>query len=314
MALPGYRSMRPSQGQNDRAPGGAHDRHGPQQGRCRRLDAGTGRALNHSFQSPTRPASHRARRRLLRVPSVSTARIDLRSIPATPRCPGASRRCMRSTDVIPKLPMSPCSAQWPTHRHHPPRQHDPASGPWTPTVHSLLRHLGRSASPARPGSWATATTTEAEILTIEGQIAHRVPTPTRASSRSDSCYGLCTTPRPASSRRLERCVALGLRSDAPDAVISHGDVGPWHVIQRQDRPVGFIDWSLAGPTDRLEEVAASGWWNAQLGFGDDLDQDNGPPRSCCPSWEAAALVPGWLWPSTAERPRLVTPDGRVRGP
>ena len=28
-----------------------------------------------------------------------------------------------------------------------------------------------------------------------------------------------------------------------------------------------------------EELAASGWWNAQLGFGDDLDEDGTGPES-----------------------------------
>jgi hypothetical protein len=46
-----------------------------------------------------------------------------------------------------------------------------------------------------------------------------------------------------------------LRSRAPDAVISHCNVGPWHVIMRAGRPVGFIDWSLAGLPDAVTRGA-----------------------------------------------------------
>jgi hypothetical protein len=42
------------------------------------------------------------------------------------------------------------------------------------------------------------------------------------------------------------------------------------------RAVGLVDWSLAGPTDRLDEVAVTGWWTAQL-HDDDIAAANGLP-------------------------------------
>ena len=53
-------------------------------------------------------------------------------------------------------------------------------------------------------------------------------------------------------------------SGAAGTVISHGDAGPWNLVARDGRPVAFIDWDTAGPADRLDEVAATAWWNAQL--------------------------------------------------
>jgi len=173
------------------------------------------------------------------------------------------------------------------------------AGPWTPTVHSLLRHLEQVGFPGSPRVVGDGYDDQGrEILTyIEGQIAHPRPYTDEGIFQVGQ---LLRALHDATANFQPPPGALwqpwSLRSSAPDAVISHGDVGPWHVIQRQDRPVGFIDWSLAGPTDRLEELAASGWWNAQLGFGDDLDQDNGPPGlppvvggSCACSWMAMAF-------------------------
>jgi hypothetical protein len=95
-----------------------------------------------------------------------------------------------------------------------------------------------------------------------------------------------------------------LRSGAPDAVISHCDVGPWHVIVRAGRPVGFIDWSLAGPTDRLEELAASGWWNAQL-HDDDIAERNGLPDAATRGAQLRLFLDGYGLPS-AQRSGLIT--------
>jgi hypothetical protein len=53
-------------------------------------------------------------------------------------------------------------------------------------------------------------------------------------------------------------------SDAPGAIIGHCDTGPWHIVARGGLPIAFIDWTLAGPTDRRDEIAATGWWNAQF--------------------------------------------------
>jgi hypothetical protein len=55
-----------------------------------------------------------------------------------------------------------------------------------------------------------------------------------------------------------------MHDDGPGSVIGHCDAGPWHVLMRDGRPVAFVGWDLAGPVDRLEEVAATALWNASL--------------------------------------------------
>jgi phosphotransferase family enzyme len=182
------------------------------------------------------------------------------------------------------------------------------AGPWTtPTVHALLRHLEQVGYPGSPRVVGDGYDDRGrEVLTwIEGQIAHPHPYPDEAIFQVGQLLRALHDAT-ASFRPPPRAVwqPWSLRSRAPDAVISHCNVGPWHVIVREGRPVGFIDWSLAGPTDRLEELAASGWWNAQLGFGDDLDQD-APDAAVRRGRQLRLFLDGYGLP-TAERPGLVT--------
>jgi hypothetical protein len=70
-----------------------------------------------------------------------------------------------------------------------------------------------------------------------------------------------------------------MHDHGPHAVIGHCDAGPWHTVVRDDVPVGFIDWTLAGPVDRLDEVVATAWWNAQLHDDDVADRNDLPDPS-----------------------------------
>jgi len=67
-------------------------------------------------------------------------------------------------------------------------------------------------------------------------------------------------------------------SDAQDAIISHRDTGPWNIVARDGLPVAFVDWPTAGPTDRMDEIAATAWLNAQL-HDDDIAEREGLPSA-----------------------------------
>jgi hypothetical protein len=183
------------------------------------------------------------------------------------------------------------------------------AGPWTPTVHALLRHLEQVGFPGSPRVVGDGYDEQGrEVLTwIEGQIVHphlytdqgifQVGELLRALHDATASF----QPPPQAVWQ-----PWSLRSRGPDAIISHCNVGPWHVILQAGQPVGFIDWSLAGPTVRLEELAASGWWNAQLGFGDDLDEDNDALDAAARrGMQLRLFLDGYGLPA-AERPGLVT--------
>ena len=145
--------------------------------------------------------------------------------------------------------------------------------PWTATIHALLRHLeavGFTGAPRVVGDGYDGRGNE--VLTyIEGEVAH-------PNSWSDD--GIWQVGRllrelhdaTASFQPPEEAVwqPWYFHSDAPGSIVGHCDTGPWHVVARDGRPVAFIDWTLAGPTDRRDEIAATAWWNAQLHDDDQL--------------------------------------------
>jgi Phosphotransferase enzyme family len=183
------------------------------------------------------------------------------------------------------------------------------AGPWTASVHALLRHLEQVGFPGSPQVVGDGDDDQGrEVLTyLEGRIAHPHPYTDEAIFEVGK---LLRTLHEATASFQPPPQAVwqpwSLRSRAPDAVISHCDVGPWHVILHEGRPVGFIDWSLAGPTDRLEELAASGWWNAQLGFGDDLDEDDSAPEAAIRRGRQLRLFLDGYGLASAQRTGLIT--------
>jgi hypothetical protein len=85
--------------------------------------------------------------------------------------------------------------------------------------------------------------------------------------------------------------------------IGHCDTGPWHIVAR-GLPVAFIDWTLAGPTDRRDEVAATGWWNAQL-HDDDIAEANHRADAVTRGAQLRQFLDGYGLPA-AEGAGLVT--------
>jgi len=69
-------------------------------------------------------------------------------------------------------------------------------------------------------------------------------------------------------------------------------------------PVAFIDWDTAGPISRLDEVAASAWWNAQL-HDDDIAERQALPPAGARAAQLRYFLDGYRLPA-AERHGLVT--------
>jgi len=63
------------------------------------------------------------------------------------------------------------------------------------------------------------------------------------------------------------------------SVIGHCDTGAWNIMAQARRPVGLIDWEVAGPVDPMVELAQAAWLNALL-FDDDIAEREGlgPPE------------------------------------
>jgi hypothetical protein len=141
--------------------------------------------------------------------------------------------------------------------------------PWTRTNHALLRHLeqvGFDASPRVVGDGFDDA--GHEILTwIEGDIVTPQPWAEPESVLSETGRLI---------RQLHEATASftppadaqwspwPLRDYGTDAVVSHCNIAPWNLVVREGKPVGLVEWRYAGPTKRLNELAVTGWYCAQL--------------------------------------------------
>lgn len=141
------------------------------------------------------------------------------------------------------------------------------TGPWAPSVHGLLRHLERVGFPGAPRVIGDGFDDAGdEVLSfIAGGFVH----PRAWSDEGIAALGaLLRGFHDATATFHAPPGAIWqpwfTRSDRPDAIVGHGDLGPWNVVARDGLPVGFIDWEFAGPVDRLDEVAQAAWLNAQL--------------------------------------------------
>jgi len=95
-----------------------------------------------------------------------------------------------------------------------------------------------------------------------------------------------------------------LRDDGPGAVVSHGNIAPWHLLFEDDAPTGILGWEYAGPVQPLDEVAATGWFCAQL-MDDDVAQRVGLPDAAARGDWLRAFVDGYEL-SRSDRDGLVT--------
>jgi len=179
--------------------------------------------------------------------------------------------------------------------------------PWTETIHALLRHLeqvGFTGAPRVVGDGIDAYGNG--VLTyIDGALVY----PHAWSDEGVWQVGrllrdlhmATATFRPPPAAPWQ---PWWMHHDGPDSVIGHCDAGPWHVVARDGQPVGLIDWTLAGPVDRLDEVVAAAWWNAQL-HDDDVAERHHLPDAATRARHLRLFLDGYELPG-AQRNGLVT--------
>ncbi|WP_410810968.1 phosphotransferase [Micromonospora sp. 067-2] len=92
-------------------------------------------------------------------------------------------------------------------------------------------------------------------------------------------------------RRLhDTCAGTALAGDAE--TVCHRDLSPKNTVYRDlpagPLPVAFLDWDLAAPGRRIEDVAFAGWHWAALGEGGDPAELGRRCRLLCDAYDAAA--------------------------
>lgn len=158
-----------------------------------------------------------------------------------------------------------------------------ATGPWTPAVHALLRHLERVGFDGAPHVLGIDRQGR-EILTyLDGETGG---VPLAASMRSDEA--LVEVARLLG--RYHRAVAdftppanarWRYRVGIPQAgeVICHGDIAPYNTVFASGRPVAFIDWDFAVPGPPLWDVCYALWRFVPLYADENCEALGWPPPS-----------------------------------
>ena len=188
--------------------------------------------------------------------------------------------------------------------------------PWTAAVHALLRHLeavGYRGSPRLVGTGIDGHGRQ-QIRYVDGELVH----PYAWSDR-----GIIEVARllrelhdaTATFVPPQDAVWMPWYTHRPrvDPVIGHGDVGPWNIVARDGLPVALIDWELAGPVDRLDEVAEAIRLNCQL-HGEDVTALRDLPDAAVRARHVALFADAYGLADdqrTQLLPRMV--EGAVRG-
>jgi hypothetical protein len=137
------------------------------------------------------------------------------------------------------------------------------TGPWTPAVHALLRHLEHQGFAASPRVLGIDASGREMLSYIEGVAAMRAwPEALLSVVGITALGGLIASyhdavqdfqpPRGATWR----VGAIDLR---PGEIIRHGDLGPWNTLWRDGALVGLIDWDFAEPGTALDELSQAAW-------------------------------------------------------
>ncbi|MFJ2029762.1 aminoglycoside phosphotransferase family protein [Streptosporangium sp. NPDC087985] len=131
------------------------------------------------------------------------------------------------------------------------------TGPWSPLVHDLLRHLraqGFTASPAVH----EVTEDGFEILDfLPGEVSNYPLTPAAASLEALESAAELLRSYHDSTVGYAQDAADGwmLAARTPAEVICHGDYAPYNCVLDGDRVVGIIDFDTAHPGPRLWDIA-----------------------------------------------------------
>ena len=127
-----------------------------------------------------------------------------------------------------------------------------ATGPWTPTVHALLRHLEAVGFEAAPRVLGLDEKGREVLTFVEGDDAtwsdDELEAVGRLARRYHDAVASFVPPPEASWQAL-------LGTPPEHEVVCHNDLSPWNTVYRNGAPVTFIDWDLAAPGPRLWDIA-----------------------------------------------------------
>lgn len=166
--------------------------------------------------------------------------------------------------------------------------------PWTATTHAYLHHLHANGFEAAPTVIGSGFDDDGhEVLSwIEGTLFAHTAWPNPAESLYTvgqllrQLHDVSRTFVPPADAQW---MPWTMHTDSPSAVISHGNIAPWHVIFRDGQPVSIIGWEYSGPVDPLEEIAVTAWYSVQFHDDDIAEREGLPPAAERARWYRSFL-------------------------
>jgi hypothetical protein len=139
-----------------------------------------------------------------------------------------------------------------------------STGPWTPAVHALLRHLegaGFDGAPRVLGVDAQGR----EVLTYIPRHVPRAASPDVATDRALVEVGRLLRRYHDATSGFALPPGIGWRGSGadpdpgPGSVVCHNDLVPRNTVFRGRSPVAFLDFDLASPARPAWDVAHLAW-------------------------------------------------------
>ena len=175
------------------------------------------------------------------------------------------------------------------------------SGPWTPAVLDLLRHLERVGFERAPRVVGDGYASDGRLAVsfVPGESPHPGPWANdhvaSVGALLKSLHESTASFTPAAGAEWQD-TWLHQIGNGGDMVFGHRDAAPWNIVGRDQRPEALVDWEFAGPIDRLTELAYAVWLNAQL-HDDDVAELQGLPDARARARQVHAILDGYELPS-----------------
>ncbi|MBO0778013.1 MAG: phosphotransferase [Ktedonobacteraceae bacterium] len=148
-------------------------------------------------------------------------------------------------------------------------------GPWSPAVHSLLRHLEEQGFEGAPRFLGIDEQGREILSFIEGEIGHYPLRDARWSDKTmvevahfvrryHDAVSNFVPPRDAQWKQV-------FPDSAAHEIICHNDIAPYNLVYLQNQPYALIDFDEAGPGPRVWDLAYVAYRFVPLAHAGDAD-------------------------------------------
>ncbi len=137
-----------------------------------------------------------------------------------------------------------------------------STGPWSPAVHALLRHLEQVGFAGAPRVLGTDDAGREVLTLVEGHVPESDGLAGLPDASLEQVAALLRALHDATAGFvLPDGIAWATRYDGPEpaTAVCHNDVAPRNTVFRDGRPVAFIDWDLACPGPPAWDLAHAAW-------------------------------------------------------